>query len=132
MSLAYYIRLDPPETGFDSFTSGKAAAQAAPALDRLCDTHGLPRLDSFFGQSNDEISTLIGEDLGLDTADDDGVQWFDPVDGLTVIEALMDLVARYPSSVPQNDEVLDDLEQYKEVLEQAQAAGARWHLALDL
>ncbi len=148
MSVAYYIVLDTEEQGFDTFVNGKAVAHAADELDALCSQNGLQTLDSFMGQSMDEFADMLGE--GDDDDDEEGEdesgeslesdergvrgdeKWFAPSDGLTAINAIIAAIERNPSALSDPDAVLEDLEEYKAVLERAQAIEAQWLLALDI
>lgn len=133
MSGAYYIVLDNVETGFDAFVDGRAVAGAAVALDALCDELGVQRLESFLGQSADELAVLLGESVATDgEGGDDVVRWFEPSAGLAVFDALIAALQARPNRLPGGVDVLDDLEAYQSVLEQAEAVGARWHLAPEL
>jgi hypothetical protein len=132
MSVAYYIVLDTEEPEFDTFVNGKAVAHASEELDALCHSSGLPTLDSFMGQSMSEFADLLGEDIELPDGADGETQWFQPSDGIALIESMISTIKRNPTSVTSVDEVLEDLEEYKVVLEKARSIHAQWHLALDI
>lgn len=131
MSVACYVVLDRDDPGFDTFVNGKAVAQALDDLDALCCGQGLPTLESFMGQSMEEIEDLLGEDIDLPDGDDGAAQWFDPADGIALIDALVSAIQQSPTPLPLAGAVLDDLEAFKTVLEQARTIKAQWHLALD-
>ena len=134
MSLAYYIVLDNEEPGFETFVNGKAVAHAIDELDALCDRLGLPMLDSFMGQSADELADLLDEEIELpegEDPDDDG-KWFEPRTGIRLIDALVTALKENPDAVESADSLIEDLTEYHHVLAQAQAIGARWHLAVDI
>ncbi len=83
MSVAYYMVLDADEPGFDTFVNGKAVAHATDELDALCHQNGLQTLDSFMGQSMDEFSDMLGEDVELPEGEDGDAgggdrKWFVP------------------------------------------------------
>lgn len=141
MSVAYYIVLDAEEPGFDTFVNGKAVAHATDELDELCRQNGLQTLDSFMGQSMDEISDMLGEDIELPESEvgDDGdgesrgdAKWFEPSEGLAVISAIISAIERKPDALDDPQAVLEDLMEYKAVLERAAAIEAQWALALDI
>ncbi|WP_028102029.1 hypothetical protein [Pseudoduganella violaceinigra] len=132
MSVAYYIVLDNDEPDFETFVNGKAVAHAADEIDQLCDQHGLQRLDSFMGQSMDEFADMLDEDIELPEGEDGEAKWFKPSDGISLIDAIASAIRKQPDSVPSADAVLEDLAEYKEVLQQARDINAKWHLALDI
>lgn len=121
MSLATYIVLDRDDPGFDPFVDGKAAAHAFEQLDALAGG----RLSEWI--SADELGLDLPEDVDLPEE-----QWFEPRDGIAVFRSLRQSVEANASQFADADDVLDDLDDYLSVLEQAAAAGCRFHLALDL
>lgn len=130
MSLAYYIVLDNEDPGFETFVNGKAVAHAVEELDALCAREGLARLDDFMGQSADEISDLLGEDVEF--PDGEGGLWFEPEAGLALVETLAAKILANPQLVGDPDAVLADFAEYKDVLAQARNIKAKWHLAIDM
>lgn len=131
MSIAYYVVLDIEDPGFDTFVNGKAVARASEKLAALCHRTGLQPLDSFMGQSLDDFEDFLDEDIEL--PDDDGqAKWFEPAEGIALIESLISAIQQSPASVPFADAVLEEFEEYKAVLEQALKIKAKWHLALDI
>lgn len=131
MSLACYLVLDRDDPGFDTFVNGKAVAHALDDLEALCCGLGLPTLESFMGQSIDAIEHLLGEDIDLPEGDDGEAQWFDPAEGIALIDAIASAIQQSATPLPSAAAVLDDLGEFKAVLEQARTINARWHLAMD-
>jgi hypothetical protein len=131
MSVAYYIVLDNKEPGFETFVNGKAIAHAIEELDALCDKVSLPKLDSFIGQPLDEIADLLGEEIELPEGEDGGALWFEPQEGINLINSLIEVIQKDAEGLTSPIEVIDDLTEYKDVLTEAIAVGAKWHLALD-
>ena len=83
------------------------------------------------GQSLDDFEDFLDEDIEL--PDDDGqTKWFEPAEGIALIESLISAIQQSPASVPFADAVLEEFEEYKAVLEQALKIKAKWHLALDI
>ncbi len=138
MSLAYYIVLDKDDAGFETFVNGKAVAHAAEELDALCNRLGLPLLDSFLGQSPTELADMLADDYDDDEDDEefterdyDDVTWFAPRDGIALVDAIVAHLKEHPAAVASAEDVLDDLSEYRAVLERAHGIGAKWHLAID-
>lgn len=131
MSVAYYIILDAEEPGFDTFVNGKAIAHADD-LEAFCVKAGLPTLESFVSQSREELEDMLDEEIELPEGESDEAQWFDAEEGVNYVDALIAALRKEPDAVESAAEVIDDLLEYKAVLEQAQAINARWRLALDM
>ena len=132
MSVAYYIVLDNDDPGFETFVDGKAVAHVVEELDALCDQNQLAKLDSFMGQSLDDLAEMLDEDLELpDDIDSEG-KWFLPQEGIAAIDRLIASIQKNTGAIASAAEVINDLVAYKDVLTKAQAIGAKWHLALDI
>lgn len=129
MSVAYYIELDIDEPDFDTEVDGKALARNSDRIEALCEQLGLTPLQAFMGMSGDDIADLLDEDI--DQAEAIEETWFTPDAGLAVVNALSAHIRANPDAVTHTKGVLEDLAGYAEVLQQASAVGARWHLALD-
>ena len=132
MSVAYYIVLDDEEPGFEMDVNGKAVASSIEELDAICEKNGLSRLDDFMGQSIDELSDLLGEDIGLPEGENEGQLWFSPDEGIALLGALIERVKDSPKALALSEEVLEDLEAFRAVLVSAKSIGAKWHLAVDI
>ena len=136
MSVAYYIVLDNKEPGFDPFVNGKVVAHAAENLEKVATLAGIQPLESFMGQSSDELMDMLSDDF--DDEDDEDSEdhysdrkWFEPSDGIALIDALAKAVRQHPQIIPNPDEVIEDLEEYKDVLQKAASIKAKWHFAID-
>ncbi|MFZ6756729.1 hypothetical protein ACO0K9_05870 [Undibacterium sp. Ji50W] len=132
MSVAYYIVLDNDEPGFDSFVNGKAIAHAIEELDTLCEQADLPRLESFMGQSAEDMADMLGEEIDLPEDDAAPLVWHTADAGIAYIEAVIYAIDNMQHGLQASDEVLEDLEEYRRVLEQAKEVDAKWYLALDM
>jgi hypothetical protein len=131
MSVAYYIELDDDEPGFETFVNGKAIAHALEDLDALCEREGIAKLEEFMGQSMDDVADMLGDDIEVpDDAEGDAL-WFEAQAGLDTFDALIAAIQRDPKALQDAAGVLEDLGEYRAVLQQAAELGARWHLALD-
>ena len=51
---------------------------------------------------------------------------------MELLDALMEQIEQNRDALDAPDQVLADLEEYKQVLLRAEAIGAQWHLALDI
>ncbi|MEY4563195.1 MAG: hypothetical protein RLZZ618_2472 [Pseudomonadota bacterium] len=131
MGVAYYIALDLDDVSLDGI-NGKYVAKAMDELTDLADELGIQSLESFMGQSAADFSDLIGEDIEVDDAEIGDATWFEPLDGIATIDALVSALAEDPKRIKGAASVQEDLADYKRALEKAAEAGARWHLAIDI
>ena len=131
MSVAYYIELDDEDPGFETFVNGKALAHAIEDLDALCEREGIARLEDFLGQATDDVDDTLGEDLELPDDAETEALWFAPQSGLDTIDAMVAAINKETAALTDTAGILQELGEYRAVLEQAAALGARWHLALD-
>ncbi len=131
MSVAFYIILDTEKPGFDTFVNGKAIAHADD-LDEFCVKAGLPTLESFVSQSREELADMLDEEIELPEGESGDAQWFEAEEGVNYVDALIAALRKEPDAAETAADVIDDLLEYKAVLEQAQAIDAKWRLALDM
>lgn len=132
MGVAYYIVVDQDDLDLISDIDGKSVGKAMKALTALANELGVPSLDSFMGQSMDDIADLLGEDFGVEDGEDGEAKWFEPQEGIAVIDALLNALAAEPGRIKNAGRVIEDLESYKAALTSAENSGAKWHLAIDI
>jgi hypothetical protein len=147
MGMAYYPVLNPPISGFkpELNVSGKALAEAMPALDELAQQLSVEKLRSFHSESLEESFALIGESVPADMPEMP-IQWFEPERGLNAIKALRDhlgshaqiplLLKDAPGREPDQsillDRVLQDLLQLESVLNAAAQNKSKFRLRIDM
>jgi hypothetical protein len=125
--MALYIVLEKEVPGLDAFVNGKAVGRAEKQLAAMAQRRGVRSLMEFFSVNPDEAADFL-EGEGLDDVKIPSEQWFSPQEGLATVLTLLDEVA----TVPELGDVKTDLLEFKRVLQQAQAQGVRWHLAVDV
>ncbi|MBF7075067.1 hypothetical protein ISG33_16820 [Glaciecola sp. MH2013] len=144
MSTAYFIIIND-DIEYDTYVSGKNIAKYAGQLNQFCASHGLRTVDFFLYQ---DFSDFLDEDLGdsehegdeddqyaqsdqnIADAPEDEQVWFDPQQGLDWLDSLRTkLNSEQPAFSSQA--LLDELQEYREVLEKTRKAGAMWHLEMD-
>lgn len=130
MGVAYFVELDDAKVETD-FVDGTSVARALDALNALAEEIGIAPLEAFMGQSVDECADVV-EPRFERIQGHRGASWFDPHDGIAVVDALCAALHDDPARVDDAPEVLDDLVGYRQVLETAKRAGARWHLSVDI
>lgn len=80
----------------------------------------------------DDISTLIGEYIEMDEGVDGVAVWFEPQDGIFLLEQLIAALQADPKRLQLSERGIDDLQNYRNVLTIAATYGAKWHLAIDI
>lgn len=131
MGVAYYIAVDDEELDVGD-VNGKCVARAMDELTALAEELGVAPLESFMGQSADEFADMIDEEIEMEDGVDGDAVWFEPADGMAAIDALIAALSSEPERVEDTAGVLEDLADYRNALENADAAGAKWHLAIDI
>lgn len=131
MGFAHYISLEDETMDVVSEVDGKSVARAIEELGQMCKELSVPELDSFLGQSLDEISDLMGNEITPEEGVDPSAKWFEANEGLVVVEALLTALSSNPRRLKGTKGVVADLEGYKSILTRAREAKVRWHLAMD-
>lgn len=133
MSAAYFIVLDNSNPGFDPFVNGKFLSKESDVLAAIAESAEQPTLDDFVSLAPDEAAAMI-EEFGGDAGDVElpPERWFSADEGIGWAKALMAEVEKKRSSFENIDGVMNDLREYEQVLNQAKAIGAKWHLQVDL
>jgi hypothetical protein len=129
MSVAYFIVLDNPDPGFDTFVNGKALARER-RLHSVCKSLGLKTLDDFVSVSDDEVADLLGDDVEMPGTF--GEQWFAADEGLRLVTVLSSHIKSNPNAVKDTAGCLRDLAEFTAVLERARSIDAKWHLSVDI
>lgn len=120
MSLAYFIVVDHEDPGFDTFVDGKVLTRNIDAVNTVAAGLGQKSFDDYLSQDLTEF--------GLEAAEP---AWFEAAEGIAWITALKDHVAAHPETVQDAAGVIEDLDAFRRVLEEAERRKIRWHLELD-
>jgi len=110
---------------------GYALNQARWELSEAAEEAGLRPLDEFVSLSPEE-SEILADDLNFDS-DVDAVTpagWFDPRDGLRLVQTLLGTVSQDPGAFPGEDTLVTELTALEAVLSAAIQAGARFRLSV--
>lgn len=127
MGVAYYLEFDKDILGTD-FTDGKSVARAMDKLNEISKNLGIRSLEDFMGQSVEELSDLLGEEI---EGSPELEKWFEPKEGIEVIEKLIGVLNSKSITIKNLNSLVEDLESYKEALFLAEKNNAKWHLAID-
>lgn len=134
MSVALYIVVKKKIKGFDPFVNGKAVGHAdEKSISDLCTHLNVPSLFSFISQDPDELEEFLLDD---DPESEEPVQlseeeWFTAEDGLLTVRALISHLKINPSALPDAEAIIEDLQEYEEVLVKIAEQNTLWHFAVD-
>ena len=131
MGVAYFIELDNEEFDID-YSAGKSIATAMDDLNAIAQELGLKSLEEFMGQSMDDIGDMLGEEIEMEDGSDGSASWFEPKEGIAILEALVEALRSNPKRIKSSTSIVEDLENFATVLRVAQTRGAKWHLAIDI
>lgn len=133
MAASLYIVVEGEDPGFDIFVNGHALARNEDFLERLAESLGVSPLLQFFSADENSMCVLLEQGAG----DPDWAyhlpkpQWFDPVDGLTTVRALIRYLSQSPVSFgSETQPILLELREYEAVLAKTEKYHLRWHLAV--
>ncbi len=108
MGSALYISIKDKPKELDSFMNGKALARAWEALDRISEELKLPNLNKLCNNA-----------------------WKAPEKGIPIFESYLAYVTKHPDSVPDAEEVVEDLRDVIRLIGEAGKLGTKWRLLLD-
>ena len=126
MSVAYFIALDNDHVGFDPFVNGKAIAHAFDDITKFCHSNGLKTIEDFHSQDVGELME------GFDDIDipEQATLWLDAQEGIDWATALLEKIETQKPGFATED-IIEELNEYLAVFENAKSAGAKWHLEMD-
>ena len=120
MSTAYFIVLDDDQPDFDAFVDGKMLTKHLDAVNVVAKNLGLKIFEDYAFQ---DLSEFGGPDMEL--------EWFDAVEGTNWASAIIRHLRKDAESLPDAEAVIEDLEDYVRVFEEASKRSLKWHLELD-
>jgi hypothetical protein len=103
---------------------GKALSNSADILARFARDAGVTPLSDFVSSDSDDYGILYDADIEPPTA-----TWFSAAQGLVTVRALLGVLTQRAHG---DEALLDDLSALEQVLIEADARGADWHLAIDI
>ena len=130
MTAAYFVVLEKPDPGFNTYVGGGAVAKAASNIDRIARMLGIKTLEEFVSADLTEFFDDDEEEFHGTTADVHKV-WFDAAVGLDWATRLHEYIENNPDDVHDADAVKFDLVEYQELFENASKSSIRWHLEVD-
>jgi hypothetical protein len=127
LGAAYFIVLNNPDPGFDTFVNGKAISRDTQGLPKLAKSLGLRALEAYFSMSPEDPEAF---DIDADLPEIPE-RWFDAEEGLAWVGELREAIEAAPKAVKNAEVVLSDLVEFERVFSQARAIGAKWHFSID-
>jgi hypothetical protein len=126
---AFYIVLEEKIPGVDAVgLEGRALSKHSDSLQALANEAGVTPLTSFFSVDKSEVEGLLGDALGAGIEIPDK-PWFPAAEGLRTISALLTAVGS--RNTPESEKLMNELKEFKNVLDAAQARNVGWHLGID-
>jgi hypothetical protein len=133
MATSLYIVVEGEDPGFDIFVNGQALARNEDALEQLAESLRITPLLEFFSADENSMCLLLEQGAGNPewAGNLPQPQWFDPVDGLRTVRALMGFLDSRPTCFgSETIPVLSELKEYERVLDKTARYKLRWHLAV--
>ena len=121
MSTAYFIVLDCDDPGFDSFVDGKMLTKYLDDVNEAAARLGLKALEDYAFQ---DLSEFGGPDMEI--------EWFEAAEGADWVSSVIQELRSNPDPIRELEAVVEDLEDYLRVFNEAGERGLKWHLELDL
>jgi hypothetical protein len=135
MSAAIYITSEQPSAVDSIAVNGKYFILHMENISVIGEDHGLKRLDDYISYTLGEALAFTDESITPREQIEENYQeqWFDPAEGLALIEQYIDVVTNYHSlSATSRTQCLEDLQGYKSVLEILAQENIRWHFSCDI
>jgi len=132
--MSLYIVLEKETPGFDPHVDGYNLSQAESDLAEIAREIEVTPLMDFFSADPEEIEGFMeeenpsGEEQEKRMSDE---AWFSADQGLETIRGLTDYIVAHMGRVRNDGPLLEELQEFERVLEEARTRGLRWHLAVD-
>ena len=125
MGVALYPRIENTDGSWAIDISGKALAKSwdKKPFKRL-QKEGRKDLMDFYVPSPEDL-----EDHGAPP--DFKIEWFNPIEGLALIDAMIQIASDHRDEFENPDYLEEDLKAFREILDRAASEGRRWNLAMD-
>ena len=135
MGAALYISFDSPTSAEGITVDGKHMLTHMDNIPAIGEDHGLIHLDEYVSQTMEQVLEFIDSSIASKDQLEEYYQeqWFDPTEGLELMEKYIDFVKNYHSlSDTTKRQCLPDLECYRDVLKILVDENVRWHFSYDL
>lgn len=126
MGAAYFIVIDNPDPGFDTFVDGKALTREMDTVSEIAKKLTLTDIHDFASFAG--LAEEFDLDVEMPAASE---KWLEPSDGVTWVKMIRQYIASNPDALVNVVAVDNDLKAWERVLGQAAAIHAKWHLEID-
>lgn len=133
MSLALFIVLERKLDSFDEFVNGKAIGhENMNTVDSFCKKLEVKSLNDFLSIDEGSFVGLLDQEELPDNIP--APQWFNAAEGLETIQAMLIALEQKPEASPFNNTqgVIEDLQEYANVLKHIEADRIGWHFQFDI
>ena len=133
MAASMYIVVEGEDPGFNIFVNGRHLARYENAIEELALSVNVRPLLEFFSADENSMLLLIEEGAGNPELLPrlPPPQWYAPDNGLRTVTALIAALEADPHQLgSEGPAVLQELSEYKAVLQKTAERGLRWHLAV--
>jgi hypothetical protein len=135
MGAGWYVALEQEIPGVGGVLphNGKALLFAQHHLEDFARRAGFPPLKAFFSSDPAAVATYLREQ-GIESDPDElaAEEWYDAVDALPSVRRLIESLSDPPVGMGQVERVRADLTAMEAILERAESAGVRFHIATGL
>lgn len=123
MGVSVYPRIENTKADWVHNISGKALSKGMERLFKLVKKQGHKDLMDYYVPSQEDL-----EDWNLDKEAE--MQWFNPIEGLTLIEAMTRAFEQHQGEFEHPEHLKADLESFRKILERAVSERLRWNLGM--
>jgi len=123
MGAYVYPRIENTEADWVHQMSGKALSRAIGRLSKLVKKQGFKDLMDYYVEGQEELDAE-----GIERKAE--VKWFNPIEGLALIEAMMRAFEEHRDEFERQDHLAEDLKAFRSILERASSEGLRWNLGM--
>lgn len=128
---AFYIVLQEKIPGVDAVgLEGRALSRHSAKMESLAKAGGVTPLLKFFSATETELDALLEDHVIPNQAASEVKEaWFPAREGLRTVDTLLKVLSA--QSAPENSTLVQELMEFRRVLESAETQNVRWHLGID-
>jgi hypothetical protein len=119
MGVAFYPRIEGVSDDWACQISGKTLAREYDRLHQLIKKQGFKELMEFYVPSEEEEQ------------DENAQEWFNPMEGIAIIEAMLNAIRDRQNDFESYDKLKADLDDFRAILDKAAAMSKKWNLGMD-
>jgi hypothetical protein len=123
MGVYVYPRIENTNADWVHEISGKALSKGMERLFKLVKKQGHKDLMDYYEPSQEDL-----DDLNVDQKAE--MAWFNPMEGLTLIEAMTRAFQEHRGEFEHLEHLEEDLESFRKILDRAASEGLRWNLGM--